>query len=489
MHNFSVGFTFTVYLLLVFAVGVYAYRRTHNTTDYFLGGRGLSPFVCALSAGASDMSGWVMIGLPGFAYLAGLEAVWMAGGLCVGVALSWLLVAKRLRVYSFQLDDALTLPMYFHRRFNSKGPWLRGICAVFILLFFLFYVSSGLVGGAKLFASVFGMDYQWAVLFGALAVISYTLFGGFLAVCWTDVVKALLMSLGLIVVPVLIITGLPDFTGVLASKNPAMLDMWSNQQGEPLTFVAWASLVGWGLAYFGQPHILARYKGINSAENVGKAAAIAIGWSLLVYSFSILVGMSGAAFIEQPLPDSEKVFIVLVEMIFNPWVAGVLLAAILAAIMSTVDSQLLVCSSALAEDLLAGWGKPVDSRVALKLGRVAVVVIAVFAAILALNPESKVLDVVAYAWGGLGAAFGPALLVSLYWPRMTFAGAMAGVVVGGSVVVIWAQLHGGWFDLYELVPGFFLSLVSVFVVSLLTPVPGESVLRHFNTMRDEVCCK
>lgn len=487
MTDYLVAFTFVIYLIAVFAVGVYAYRRTHNANEYFLGGRQLSPFVSALSAGASDMSGWVMIGLPGFAYLAGLEAVWIAAGLCAGVALAWLLVAKRLRVYSYLLDDAVTLPAYFHRRFEASGPWLRSVCAVFILLFFLFYVSSGLVGGAKLFVSVFGVDYQWAVVIGALAVISYTLVGGFLAVCWTDVIQALLMTLGLIIVPWVVYNSVTDFGAVIEAKNPAMLDLWSNQHGEPLTFIAWASLVGWGLAYFGQPHILARFKGIRSAGEVPKAASIAIVWSLVVYSMAICVGMSGAAFIEQPLPDAEKVFIVLVDMIFNPWIAGVLLAAILAAIMSTVDSQLLVCSSALAEDLINSWRREqIQPGTALAVGRVAVVGIALLAAVFALDPDSKVLDVVAYAWGGLGAAFGPALLVSLYWSRMTTAGAVAGVVVGGSTVVIWAQLSGGWFNLYELVPGFFLSLLAVIVVSLLTARPAESTVNQFNNMLEQL---
>jgi sodium/proline symporter len=485
MNHIAVGVTFIVYIFAVFAVGIYAYRRTHNTSDYFLGGRSLSPFVSALSAGASDMSGWVMLGLPGFAYVAGLEAAWMAGGLCLGVALSWTLVAKRLRVFSFLLNDAVTLPGYFQRRFDDKGPWLRSICAIFILLFFLFYVSSGLVGGAKLFVSVFGLNYQLAVMMGALAVISYTLFGGFLAVCWTDVIQALLMTLGLIIAPLIAITGVSDLSAVLEAKNPAMLDLWTNQHGQPLTLIAWVSLVGWGLAYFGQPHILARYKGIRSANEVAKAAKIGISWSILVYSFSVLVGMSGAAFIAEPLPDAEKVFMVLVEMVFNPWVAGVLLAAILAAIMSTVDSQLLVCSSALAEDLIGVWRKQeMAAGSALKLGRAAVVVIAALAAVFALDPESKVLDVVAYAWGGLGAAFGPALLISLYWPRMTLAGAIAGVFVGGSTVVIWAQLKGGWFDVYELVPGFFFSVFAVFVVSLLTPKPNNWVASQFDKMKN-----
>lgn len=472
--------TFCLYIALVFTLGVYAYRRTHDASDYYLGGRSLSPWVAALSAGASDMSGWVLIGLPGYAYIAGIEAAWMAIGLCMGVAAAWLLLARRLRKYSYALDDAVTLPAYFQRRFAASSPWLRSICAVFILLFFLFYVTSGLMGGGKLFVSVFGMDYQLAVILGTLAVISYTLFGGFLAVSWTDVVQALLMTLALIIVPAVALSGMDDFRGNLAAQNPAMLELWTNRHGEPLTFIAWASLVGWGLAYFGQPHILARFKAVRSEDDVPTAATIGISWSLLVYSMSVLVGMVGAAYIAQPLADPEKVFMVLVEVIFNPVVAGVLLAAILAAIMSTVDSQLLVCSSALAEDIIDAWTKrDIHSSVALKLGRAAVVLLATLACLMALDPNSKVLDVVAYAWGGLGAAFGPALLVSLYWRRMTAAAAMAGIFVGGTTVVVWAQFSGGWFDLYELVPGFFFSLATVIIVSLLTPAPSDDVQQLF----------
>lgn len=477
--------TFCLYIALMFALGVYAYKRTHDASDYYLGGRSLSPGVAALSAGASDMSGWVLIGLPGYAYLAGIEAAWMAIGLCMGVAAAWLLVAIRIRKYSYALDDAVTLPAYFQRRFNVQSPWLRSICAIFILLFFLFYVSSGLVGGGKLFVSVFGLNYQLAVVLGTLAVISYTLVGGFLAVSWTDVVQALLMTLGLIIVPYVALTSVDDFTGTLAAQNPAMLDIWTNRNGEPLTFIAWASLIGWGLAYFGQPHLLARFKAVRSENDVPKAATIGITWSILVYGLAVLVGMTGAAFIPEPLADAEKVFMVLVEIIFNPLVAGVLLAAILAAIMSTVDSQLLVCSSALAEDIIDAWAKrDIHSATALKLGRFAVVFLAIIACLLALDPNSKVLDVVAYAWAGLGAAFGPALLISLYWKRMTAAACFAGIVVGGSTVVIWAQFTGGWFDLYELVPGFFLSLITVVIVSLFTAEPSADVQRQFDAVNN-----
>ena len=473
--------TFALYLAAVFVIGLIAYRRTHDATDYFLGGRKLSPAVAALSAGASDMSGWVLLGLPGAAYLSGLEAGWMGVGLCLGVAANWLLVARRLRVYSYALDDAVTLPVFFQRRFADTQPWLRSICALFILLFFLFYVSSGLMGGGKLFVAVFGLDYQWAVICGAAAVISYTLFGGFLAVSWTDVVQGLLMTLALVAVPIVISGSVGGTLAVVEGMNPELINPLTDVDGNPLGVIALISLLGWGLAYFGQPHILARFKAVRSEADIPTAATIGIGWSIIIYTASVAVGVSGIAALEQPLPDSEKVFMALVELAFHPLIAGVLLAAILAAVMSTVDSQLLVCSSALADDLVeAVTGKTLESTKAMKLGRIAVVLLAMLATWLALDPESTVLGVVAYAWGGLGAAFGPALLISLYWRRMNKYGALAGVIVGGATVIIWAQLQGGWFDLYELVPGFFFSGIAVVVVSLLTPEPEDSVVETFD---------
>ncbi len=478
-----VAATFVVYLLVVVAIGVVAYRLTNNNTDYFLGGRRLSPWVAALSAGASDTSGWLLIGLPGYAYAAGFEAGWIALGLCVGVALSWVLVAKRLRVYSYLLDDALTLPTYFQRRFADSAPWLRSVAALFVLLFFLFYVSSALIGGAKLFSAVFELPYNWAVIVGALAVISYTLFGGFLAVSWTDVLQGLLITLALVVVPVMVYLKLDDALSVLQVRNPELLTVFRNAEGQPLGGLAIVSLLGWGLAYFGQPHILARFKAVRHPSDMPTATAIAISWSVLVYSGAVLVGVLGVAYLSQPLADTETVFMVLVETLFHPLVAGVLLAAILAAIMSTADSQLLVSSSALAEDLCRLWMKsdPGPDQV-VALGRWAVVGLATMAALIALDQDSKVLEVVAYAWAGLGAAFGPALLISLYWRRMNRQGAMAGILVGGLTVITWKNLEGGLFDLYELVPGFVLSFLAVLVVSRMTPMPGKAVTGPYERM-------
>ena len=476
--------TFCGYIGLVLWLGWLAYRRTLNSADYFLGGRQLPPWVAALSAGASDTSGWLLIGLPGFAYAAGLEAMWLAIGLVIGLSASWMLLAKRLRIYSEHCDNALTLPVFLHRRFHTPNVLLRAVAAIFILFFFLFYVSSGLVAGAKLFNTVFDLPYTVALLLGVGAIVSYTLFGGFLAVSWTDVLQGLLITLALVSVPILLFTELPaDGMENLAASNPAALSPWTKADGTSLGLIAIISSLGWGFGYFGQPHILARYKAIRAANEVPLATAIAIGWSTLVYSGAVVVGIIGIAFIPTPLADSEQVFMVAVEMLFHPWIAGILLAAILAAIMSTADSQLLVCSSAFTEDIYRGFAPALSPEKGLLVGRIAVAAIAIIAFVIALNPDASVLAIVSYAWAGLGACLGPALLLSVYWRRMNWQGALAGVVVGGVTVVVWVNVEGGLFDLYELVPGFVLASIAIVVVSLLTPVPSAQIEAEFERMK------
>ena len=478
---------FLAYVAIVLSIGVYAYLKTKNATDYFLGGRELSPTVTAISAGASDMSGWVLLGLPGYAYLAGLEAAWISLGLVIGVAANWGLMAKRLRIYSEQLDDAVTLPTYLQRRFADKTPWLKSISSLSILLFFLFYVGSGLIAGGKLFNEVFGFDYHIAVFVSVALILFYTLFGGFLAVSWTDVFQGLLMLLALVCVPVLVISqagGLDEFTAQISLKNPQLLNVFTDINGDALGWLAIVSAMGWGLGYFGQPHILARFMAIRSAAETGKAASIGVTWAFLCYLLAILVGLSGVAYLPGVIPDSEKVFIALTGLIFHPLIAGILLAAILAAIMSTVDSQLLVCSSSLAEDLYPlVVKKQLSPDQRLQVGRVAVVILALMATLLAMEPDSKVLDVVSYAWAGLGASLGPAILISLYWRKMTARGALAGVFVGGATVIIWPQFEGGIFELYSLVPGFGVSALAVVVGSLIDSSEDQaSIHKGFDKM-------
>lgn len=479
--NLAVSLTFFVYLAGMLGIGIWAYRRTNNLSDYVLGGRTLGAWPSALSAGASDMSGWLLLGMPGFAYVAGWEALWLALGLLIGTYLNWRLVAPRLRSFSQQANNSLTLPDYFSNRFGDKLA-IRGISAFFILLFFTFYTSSGLVAGGKLFESVFQMDYRWAVSLGTLAVVSYTLFGGYLAVVWTDLVQGLLMVAALLLVPVVVLIVLEQSPNeLLAAKNSALLDPWTDADGNLLSWITITSSLAWGLGYFGQPHILARFKGIKSREAVKPARRIALGWTVLGLSGAFLVGVAGIGYFDTPLADPEKVFMALVqEALFHPVIAGVLLAAILAAIMSTADSQLLVCSSVLAEDIYKPlFHAKASSATLVRVGRFGVVGVACIAWYLALNPDSSVLGLVAYAWAGFGTAFGPAVILSLFWPRMNRFGCLAGILVGGTTVVIWKQLSGGLFDLYEIVPGFLLSAIAIVVVSRLTQEPAEAIKKAF----------
>lgn len=481
--------TFTIYLGLMLAIGVYAYRRTANSSDYFLGGRSLGPWPAALSAGASDMSGWLLLGLPGYAFSSGLESIWLGAGLLIGTWLNWLLVAKRLRTYSIEANDALTLPEFFANRFEDKSNLLQVISAFFILLFFLFYTSSGLVAGGKLFETVFGLDYTLAVIIGTVCVVSYTLFGGFLAVSWTDLVQGLLMAAALILVPIIAIQsegGFANLFTALEIKNPELLTIWNDSKGEPLTAIAIISLAAWGLGYFGQPHILARFAAVRSNAEISTARRIAVVWSGLSMVGAILVGLAGIIYVDNQLGgnlgDGEKIFMLLVNAIFHPVVAGILLAAILAAIMSTADSQLLVSSSALAEDFYKQvFRKDASQKQVVMVGRVAVIGLSLVALMLAMNPDSSVLGLVSYAWAGFGAAFGPTLILSLYWKRMNRFGALAGVIVGGLTVVIWKQISGGIFDVYEIVPGIIFAALSIIIVSLVTAAPSESIKQRFDS--------
>lgn len=469
-----ISLAFALYLLTVLAIGIIGYLRTQDLDDYLLGGRRLGRWSTALSAGASDMSGWLLLGLPGFAYLAGFEAIWIAAGLLAGTALNWYLVAGRLRSASEAAGNALTIPEFLERQLDDRRRILRPLCALFVLLFFLFYTSAGLVAAGKLFESVFGLPYHWAVLTGALAVMIYTAFGGFLAVVWTDVLQGLLMVVALALIALLALEqvgGWQSMQSAMVANDPALIDPFSQRNGQSLGLIAILSLLGWGLGYFGQPHIQVRFMAIRHPGLMGSARRIALSWTALCMAAALLIGFTGIGLLPAPLtgPDSERVYMELIALLLHPVVAGLCLAAILAAIMSTVDSQLLVASSALTEDLLRMLPRiRITDRGLVHVGRLAVALIAVFATWLALDPERMVLDLVAYAWAGFGAAFGPVLLMSLYWKRMNSHAAIAGILTGGLTVIIWQRLEGGLFDLYELVPGFCLSLLVITTVGLIT---------------------
>ena len=486
-NNATIGFTFALYLVVMLAIGVIAYKRTTNLSDYILGGRSLGPWTSAISAGASDMSGWLLLGLPGAAYLSGLSAGWIAVGLLVGTWLNWLVVARRLRVYSAKAGDALTLPEFFANRFRDKSHVLRVVSAIFILMFFMFYTSSGLVAGGKLFETVFGFEYTIAVTIGTLAIISYTFFGGFLAVSWTDLIQGLMMAAALLIVPVIALTELGGFGGSgaqILDANPDMLKWFTDAStGEALTFMGIVSSMAWGLGYFGQPHILARFAAIRSENDIPAARRIAVSWSALCLVCAMAVGILGTVYMARDLGDGETIFMVMVNAIFHPVISGVLLAAILAAVMSTADSQLLVSSSALTDDFYKAMIRKDASQSELVwVGRFAVIGIAVIAYLLAMNPDSTVLGLVSYAWAGFGAAFGPALILALFWRRMNTAGAIAGIVVGGVTVVLWAQVSGGIFDLYEIVPGVIFAYIAIVAASLATGEPTDEITAEFDNL-------
>lgn len=481
--------TFLVYILGMILIGLIAYRATNNFDDYILGGRRLGSVVTALSAGASDMSGWLLMGLPGAIFLSGISESWIAIGLTIGAYLNWKWVAGRLRVHTEVNHNALTLPDYLTHRFEDNSKLLRVISAIVILIFFTIYCASGIVAGARLFESTFGMSYETALWVGAAATILYTFIGGFLAVSWTDTVQASLMIFALILTPMMVIFtvgGIESSMLVISAQNPANLDMMKG-----LDLIAILSLLGWGLGYFGQPHILARFMAADSHHIIHKARRISMTWMILCLTGTIAVGFFGIAYFANH-PDQagrvsqngERVFIELAMLLFNPWVAGVLLSAILAAVMSTLSCQLLVCSSAITEDLYKAFlRKKASQRELVWVGRGMVLLVALVAIALATNPENRVLGLVSYAWAGFGAAFGPVVLISVLWPRMTRNGALAGMLVGAITVIIWKQ-HA-WLNLYEIIPGFLFGCLTIWFVSLLGRRPSASITQRFEQAETE----
>lgn len=465
--------TFAIYLGVIIVMALVAWRRTANLSDFILGGRSLGSWTTALAAQASDMSGWLLMGLPGLAYLAGLEAGWMVAGLLVGTYLNWKLIAQRLRLATEAHGDALTLPDFFEHRFSDDSRLLRLITGAFVLFFFALYTSSGFVAAGRLFETLFDMPYFPAMLLGAASIIAYTFIGGFLAISWADVLQGSLMFFALVIVAAMglyEIGGMDGLTNVLNATNPELLDPFSTRTGASLGWIGILSLVGWGLGYAGQPHILARFMAIRDSAEVGVARRIAMSWQITVLLAALLIGMVGIGVLDRQLagPDAEKVFIYMSVNFFPAVIAGICLSAILAAVMSTASAQLLVSASAFAEDFYKGLIKKRASRTELlRAGRLAVLGVAMIALWLARNPESRVLELVAWAWAGFGAAFGPTIILSLYWPAMNRAGALAGVVVGGVTTIVWPMLRGTapLFDLYELVPGFVLSMLAIVLVT------------------------
>ncbi|MBB6454901.1 sodium/proline symporter [Salirhabdus euzebyi] len=468
--------TFIIYLAGMLAIGVIGYRLTNNLSDYFLGGRRLGPGVAALSAGASDMSGWLLLGLPGAIYASGLSGAWIAVGLSIGAYLNWQFVAKRLRTYTEVSNDSITIPDFFENRFKDNTHILRLVSAIVILFFFTIYTASGMTAGAKLFSSSFELTYTQGLWIGAIVIIAYTFLGGFIAVSWTDFIQGILMFLALVVLPLVAISelgGWQETLNTIGQASEGHLEMVAG-----VGVIAILSNLAWGLGYFGQPHILARFMGLRSHKDVKKARFIGISWMVIGLYGAVFAGLAGFAMSQVGtlnLGDGEEVFIMMSQVLTHPIVAGILLAAILSAIMSTIDSQLLVSSSAVAEDFYKGvFRRNATDKELVTVGRISVAVIAVIAILLAGDPTNSVLELVSYAWAGFGAAFGPIILLSLFWKRITASGAIAGMIAGAVTVIVWGNyLEGGIFDLYEIVPGFLLNVILAVVFSLFSQPKPE----------------
>ncbi|MEB3766298.1 sodium/proline symporter PutP [Acinetobacter sp. MD2] len=477
--------TFVLYIAAMVCIGFYAYKATTNFSDYILGGRSLGAFVTALSAGASDMSGWLLMGLPGAIYLTGLSEAWIAIGLIIGAWLNWRLVAGRLRVHTEVQHNALTLPDYFTNRFDDQSRILRVSSALIILIFFSIYCASGMVAGARLFETIFHMDYTLALWLSAIATISYVCIGGFLAISWTDTFQAAMMLFALFLTPVftyLAVTGNEQqFSAYILAARPHAFEMMSN-----ISVVAVISAMAWGLGYFGQPHILVRFMAADSVKSIPAARRIGMAWMILCLLGAVGAGFFGIAFF-QAHPElsgavnknSELIFMELTQILFNPWIAGIVMAGILSAVMSTLSCQLLVCSSTLTEDFYkVFFRKNASQKELVWVGRGMVLAISVFAIFLASNPDSKVLGLVSYAWAGFGAAFGPLILISLFWKRMTLKGAVTGMILGAITVILWKNLFAAT-GIYEIIPGFVFSAIAIIVVSLLDKAPNATVVERF----------
>ena len=492
---------FILYTVLIIGMAI-VFRKSKNLSDYFLGGRSLNSWVGALSAQASDMSGWLLMGLPGAIYAFGIGRAWIAVGLAIGTALNWLFVAKRLRRYTIVANNAITLPQYFENRFRDTSHMLKIVTAIFFAIFFTIYTASGFRAGGVLLSQIFNIDYITGVLIGAAFILIYTLIGGFLAVSWTDTVQGMMMLLAVLFVPIFAVMAMGGWANVSAGIDPALLNMMDDGTGARLTGVSIISDMAWGLGYFGMPHILVRFMAIRSEKDINKSAVIAIIWVLLALGSALMVGLVGRAFIPglggPGVGGPETVFIQMVEQMFLipgafiaiPLLGGLFICGIFAAVKSTADSQLLVTSSAITGDLYSEFNKKASDAHLVWVSRVAVLAVAVVAFFMALDPDSTVMALVAMAWSGFGSAFGSLVILSLYWKRVNKTGALLGIVSGGLTVIIWhyVPIWGGLTPgvatgLYSLVPGFFISFVCVILGSILTTEPSFRIQKEFENVK------
>jgi len=477
--------------MVMLLIGLYAYKKsTSDVAGYMLGGRSLSPSVAALSAGASDMSGWMLMGLPGAMYISGLSSIWIAIGLVLGAFVNYLVVAPRLRTYTEIANDSITLPDFFENRFNDKSRLLRIVSSVVIVVFFTLYTSSGIVAGGKLFESSFGLNYEIGLYVTAGVVVAYTLFGGFLAVSLTDFVQGCIMFVALVLVPIVAVSevgGIAEMQSTIETINPELLNLFSG-----VSVIGILSAMAWGLGYFGQPHIIVRFMAIRSVKDMPTARRIGMSWMIVAIIGAMATGFAGIAYVAKTglkLDDAETIFIVLSQLLFSPLIAGFLLAAILAAIMSTISSQLLVTSSSLTGDFYQAFlHKDASEKQLVLVGRISVFVVALVAIYLAYDRNSSILSLVSNAWAGFGAAFGPVVIGCLYWKGMTRNGALAGIVSGAITVLIWiyapitidGQSLSSW--MYEIVPGFIVCSLAIYLVSKSSPQVEEHIVEKFDEM-------
>ena len=482
-----------IYMSVMLGIGYWSYRQTDEYEDYVLAGRGLNPFVAALSAGAADMSGWLLMGLPGALFVSGMSELWIAVGLLAGAWANWTYVAPRLRSYSEVADDSVTIPSFFENRLGDKSRTIRLVSSTIIVVFFTFYVSSGMVAGGKYFESTFGGDYLTGMLVVAFITVTYTFIGGFLAVSYTDAVQGMIMFCSLIIVPVMALLYLDDPSSIWtwATSN----SYGPHADGNPQYFslisgISAATIIGnlaWGLGYFGQPHIIVRFMALRTPKDARTGRMIGMSWMFISIIGAVFIAIIGTAFFGQnpdlAITDTSKyesVFLDMARILFHPLIGGLILTAVLAAIMSTISSQLLVTSSALIEDLyMIVTKRKLSDQLLINLSRTAVVGVAIIAALLSIKPSNSILGLVAFAWAGFGSAFGPLVVASLYWRRLNTPGALAGIIVGAVVSFGWGMSSLGD-SLYEMVPGFLCGTLAMVAVSLLTKPPAQEILDEFD---------
>lgn len=476
-----------VYFAVMVYIGYRAYRKTTGHEGYMLAGRSLPPWVAALSAGASDMSGWLMMGLPGAIYLAGLIEAWIAVGLTVGAYLNWLIVAPRLRAYTQVSRNSITVPSYFENRTRDRSRLLRIISSAIILIFFTPYVASGMVSGGKFFVSAFNGSYLVGMILVTVVTLSYTLFGGFLGASHTDVVQGIMLAIAVLIVPaaaVIAVGGPGEAISLISTLGPDHFNLFGGTGLTTVTVIGVLSGLAWGLGYFGQPHIVVRFMALQSPQAAKTGRRIGLLWQALSLCGAVLAGLVGVAFVEVRginLADPETVLLMMAQVLLHPLIAGLVLAAVLAAVMSTFSSQLIVCSSALVEDIYKVIRKtPPSDKTLVMLGRLGVLLVTGVAVLFALDEESSILSIVSFAWAGFGASFGPIIILSLYWRKLTNWGALAGMIVGAITVFSWSAASGGIFDLYELLPGFIFGTLATVIVSLATYRRDEEIEQEFD---------